>query len=123
MPHCGLPHDVSVLGHERPWPKDRFDFEAYPEPLEVAFKRPVWTLLTEFNQRCHARFAIDDFDAETAASVSAMRKIAEQLHQDLARVIHEVGIHHCQPRGANALRLSCPKRRAWKPEAQAKDMP
>lgn len=86
--HCGLPHDVCVLGHERPWPKNQFDFEAYPEPLEVAFKRPVLTLLTEFNQRCHARFAINDFAAETAAAVSVMRKVAEQLHQDLAGTKH-----------------------------------
>ena len=86
--HCGLPHHVSVLGHESEWPKDRFNDEQYPEQLEVAFKRPVLKLLTEFNQRCYARFAMNDFDAETAAAVTVMRKLAEQLHLGLAETKH-----------------------------------
>ena len=86
--HCGLPHQVSVLGHETPWPKDRFYHEDYPVQLEVAFKRPVWSLLTEFNQRCHARFAMDEFDAQTATAVAVMQKITEQLHRALAGTKH-----------------------------------
>jgi hypothetical protein len=86
--HCGLPHHVSVVGHVTPWPKDRFNDEDYPDELDVAFKRPVLNLLTEFNQRCYARFAMDDFEAGTAAAVTVMRKIAEQLYQDLAGTKH-----------------------------------
>jgi hypothetical protein len=86
--HCGLPHQVSVLGHETPWPKDRYYHEDYPVQLEVEYKRPVWSLLTEFNQRCHARFAMDEFDAQTATAVAVMQTIAEQLHHAFAGTKH-----------------------------------
>lgn len=87
-PHCGLPHQISVLGHDFPWPENRFYHEDYPVILEVAFKRPVWSLLTEFNQRCHWRFTMDQFDDQTATVVAVMRKIAEQLQSTLAGTKH-----------------------------------
>ena len=56
--------------------------------FEVAFKRPITTLLTEYNQRCHARFTIDDFEEATELTVSVVRRIAEQLHRELAGTKH-----------------------------------
>ncbi len=86
--HCGLPHSVAVLGHESSWPQDRYYFDSYSEALDVAFKRPITKLLTEYNQRCHARFTFDDLDEATALTVSVMREIAQQLHEDLAGIKH-----------------------------------
>lgn len=85
--HCGLPHEVRLLGHDRQWPKERFSFESYPDELDVAFKRPVIKLLTEFNQRCAALFN-DEFEGEVEATMSVMRAIAEKLHRELAGAKH-----------------------------------
>ena len=86
--HCGLPHSVCVLGHDATSPADKFNFEEYPLELEVAFKRPVLKLLTEFNQRCRSLFSIEDFDDEVAAVVSVMRRTAENTQQQLAGTKH-----------------------------------
>ncbi|PQO26055.1 hypothetical protein C5Y96_21635 [Blastopirellula marina] len=86
--HCGLPHDVSVLGHDHPWPEDRYYYEEYANDLGVEFKRPITKLLTEYNQRLSARFTFDDLDEETALTVSVLRQIAEQLYSDLAGTKH-----------------------------------
>lgn len=86
--HCGLPHHVCLLGHDIPWPEERFNVEAYPAELNVTFKRPVLKLLTEFNQRCRALFGDEDFNSEIEAAISVMRRIAEILHQQLAGTKH-----------------------------------
>lgn len=86
--HCGLPHSVRILGHDTPRPTDRFNFEEYPLELEVAFKRPVLKLLTEFNQRCRSLFSIEGFDDEVVTVVSVMRRIAEFIQHQLASTKH-----------------------------------
>lgn len=86
--HCGLPHRVSVLEHDAPFPAERYSFEKYPTELNLQFKRPVLKRLTEFNQRCHALSVDQKFDSGVEAAVSVMRKIAEILHQQLAGTKH-----------------------------------
>ncbi|MEZ5943049.1 MAG: hypothetical protein R3C18_16780 [Planctomycetaceae bacterium] len=86
--HCGLPHRVSVLANENSWPDDEFCDEHYTTELPVEFKRPVVTLLNEFNQRCFARFGMSDIDPAAQAAVDVMRRIGEKVYESLAESKH-----------------------------------
>lgn len=82
-PHCGLPHRVGVCPTDAP-PADPLDWEAYPDSVEFALKRPQQKLLGELQDQLDVAFGIDDFEEQNAAVVALMQRIAAGVRDGLS---------------------------------------